>query len=294
MEKVLVVGSSSYIGRWLVERLLEEYDVVGLDRTMDNERKGDYEQIEFDLANENVPKVNGIDFCVHLAALTDVGICEKDPKLSLKVNVLGTLNMLELAKENKIKKYVYVSTGTVYGYSDEPLTEKSPINLANIYSLTKYHSELLCNYYSKYFPVDVLRYFFPYGPKTHPSRMIASIIKRVINKQPVTLNIGNKPITNPIYISDLVELTKMSMERESIGFDVFNIAGEEKVSIKDIADIVGKAAGIEPIFEKKDTVSKNFIADITKLKEIFDYKFKFNLEKGINETVRWIKNTNYH
>ncbi len=78
----------------------------------------------------------------------------------------------------------------------------------------------------------------------------------------------------------------MSMERKSIGFDVFNIAGEEEVSVKDIADTAGKIACIEPIFEKNNNASKNFIADINKLKETFKYKFKFNLEKGIRETIK--------
>ncbi len=281
MKKVILVGSSCHIGKWLVEGLKESYEIVGLSRRLMPSCK----TITFDLLDEEMPEIGGVDYCIGLAAMTDINDCEKNPVRAFNINVLGLIKILESLKTRGIKKFVFLSTGSVYGYSDKVISADSPMKPENIYAFTKYEAENVCRYYSRYFPIAIARLFFPYGPETHPERMIARIVRSVKERTPVVLNRGSKPTTNPIYIKDLVKLIKIIIEREE-RIEEFNLAGPDVVSVEDIARVAAQTLSIEPKFIKTDNQVKDYIADTKKLTQLLKYSYSYGIREGIEETVK--------
>lgn len=280
MKNVLIIGNSCHIGEWLVEELNESYEVIGLSRRLMPDRK----TILFDLLDKELPEVGNVDYCVDLAAMTDINECEKNPVTAFNTNVLGLVRILESFKTCGIKKFVYVSTGSVYGYSDKIILDDSPMKPENIYAFTKYEAENICRYYSRYFPVAIVRPFFPYGPQTHPERMIARIIRSLKDESPVVLNRDSKPITNPIYIKDLVKLIKIIIEREE-RIEEFNLGGPNIVSVEDIARIVAQILNIKPKFTKTENKVKDYIADTRKLTGVLKYSYSYGIREGLRKTV---------
>ena len=130
-----------------------------------------------------------------------------------------------------------------------------------------------------------LKVFLPYGPGTDPQRMIARIINNINSGKKVDLKKDGKPITNPVYISDLVEITRLAMEYEGKPFEKFNVAGEDKASIEQIAMIIGHELGRTPEYNMIDKEEKDMIADISRVKNVLGYRYKYPLRVGINETV---------
>ena len=232
-----------------------------------------------------MPQIGGAVYCVDLAAMTDIDECAKNPVKAFNTNVLGTMKVLESLKTRAVKKFVYVSTGSVYGYYDKVISDDNPMKPENIYALTKYEAENVCRYYSRYFPVAIARPCCPYGPQTHPERMIARIVRSVKNQDAVILNRDSRPITNPIYIKDLVKLIRIIMEREE-GLEEFNLAGPDIVSIEDIARIAAQTLNVAPKFRQIDNQVKDFIVDTSKVVRELKYSYSFNIRDGMEETVK--------
>jgi dTDP-glucose 4,6-dehydratase len=281
MKKVIIVGSSCHIGQWLVEELNESYEVVGFSRRVVPGGK----TITFDLLDEEMPEIVDVDYCIDLAAMTNINECEKNPVRAFNTNVVGTMKILESLKRSGIKKFVYISTGSVYGYSDKVISDDSPMKPENIYAFTKYGVENVCRYYSRYFPVAIARPCFPYGPQTHPERMIARIIRSVKAETPVVLNRDSRPMTNPIYIKDLVKLIRIIMEREA-RVEEFNLAGPDIVSVEDIARIAAQTLNTAPKFKRIDNLVKDYIIDIGRIVKVLSYSYSYNMREGIKETVK--------
>ncbi len=276
METVLVTGDMGFIGRHLVSELKKNFSIIGLGRKHEDT---DYDTIDFDITS-GVPDVKA-DHIVHLAA--DVRCDEREKAFG--VNVVGTHNMLELAKRNNVKSFVFASTSSVYGFGEKTFKETDKPLPHDIYSQTKYEGELLCKKYSEFFPVAVLRYFFPYGASQKKDRLINRLIDRVKTNQTIELNVDGKPVINPVAMSDAVAATMSSMKLES-NFEIINVGGVENVSILEIVKLIekytGKSASIK--YTKKEV--SNMIGDITKAKEILAFQPKVKIEKGIEELSR--------
>jgi nucleoside-diphosphate-sugar epimerase len=281
IRKVLITGCSGYIGSLLSAEFSRHYEVIGLTRKKED-AAACYKSIQCDLGCDPLPDFK-MDAIVHLASKNDKD-CEADPIGAVKTNVLGTLKLLESAKKNSVKKFVFISTG-ICGFSDQIITEDCVPNLTTMYWLTKYIAEKLCFDHSESMSICVLRYFYPYGPGTDPQRMIARIINNINSGKKVDLKKDGKPITNPVYISDLVEITRLAMEYEGKPFEKFNVAGEDKASIEQIAMIIGHELGRTPEYNMIDKEEKDMIADISRVKNVLGYRYKYPLRVGINETV---------
>ncbi len=281
MKTILVTGSTGYIGHWIASELSREYKVKGFSRrNVDTS----FELIQCNLLDE-IPKTK-FDILIHVAAIPDIKECEEKPKLAWKVNVDGTRKLLELAKENKAEKFVNISTGSVYSPTLKPLREESLIKPTNIYSETKYQAEKLVKTYSNIFEAVTLRLFFPYGPNTHPDKLVSRLIKRVAEGKPILLNKNNRPLLNPIYIKDLIELIKLTLKSNISGYEVFNVAGGETVDIKLLSEIIGRVMDKEVIFEETGKESPNYQALMVKVKKNLGFEPVTKLKEGIRETIK--------
>lgn len=288
MNKILITGSTGFIGSNLVSHLAkQEIDrIYALHRSKPATSGSKFvEYIQHDLleklSSDKLPQE--LDCIVHLAAVMDKTI---DNFQMFQINTFGTLALLEYSRNVGVKKFIFASTGGVYGYSKEILSEECQVNPIGFYALSKYQAEILVKYYSQYFQTVVLRFFFPYGPG-QAKGIIPTIFKRIKNNQPVILNNGGNPHINPIHISDVVKLISNAITLESES-TIVNICGDEVISIRDLAELISKYLAIDPIYENKtEPTISNLVGDTSRMKAIFKYTCRVPIEKGIEEFVSY-------
>jgi len=307
----LVTGGAGFIGSNLCEALLNKgYRVKCLDNLsngkqanvdlfIDNPRytfiKGDI--TDFDTC---MKACEGVDYVLNQAAWGSVPRSIEMPLLYEEVNIRGTLNMMEAARRNGVKKFVYASSSSVYG--DEPNLPKKEGregNLLSPYALTKMVDEQYGKIYSKLYGLDTygLRYFNVYGRRQDPNGEYAAVIPKFIkqllnDEQPMIYGDG-KQSRDFTYIEDVIEANLRACKAPSeIAGEVFNVAFGGREYLIDVYNLICKALGknIEPIFgpfRKGDIRHSN--ADISKAKERLGYNPSWSFEKGIEASIEWYK-----
>jgi len=280
--KVLITGISSSLGILIARRLSKNHEIIGIStRTLK-----EFKTIKFDLGSDKSLMIEPVDVCIHLAFITDANKCENDP-YAYKVNILGTKNVLNYCKRNKVKKFILGSTGGVYGFSKKLLKENMEAHPYNAYASMKYQAEQMAKKYSSYFDVVVLRYFFPYGPETKEDSLINNLINNVRKGKKIILHKDGKPAINPIFVEELVEATSLFCLKKFKGFNIFNIAGPEKASIKEIILMISSIIGKGPVFEPSGKVFGDMVGDINKLQDY--HKPKIGLRQGLKITINNLK-----
>lgn len=307
----LVTGGAGFIGSNLCEAILEKgYKVLCLDNLSTGKQANvdlftdnpDYTFINGDIRDLNtcISACEDVDFVLHQAAWGSVPRSIEMPLFYEEVNIKGTLNMLEAARENGIKKFVYASSSSVYG--DEPNLPKQEGregNLLSPYALTKRVDEEYAKLYTKLYGLDTygLRYFNVFGKRQDPNGAYAAVLPKFItqllnNEQPV-INGDGKQSRDFTYIENVIEanLKACQASHEAAG-KAFNIAYGGREYLIDIYQDLRTALGknIQPIFgpERKGDI-KHSNADITKAKELIDYKPDWSFEQGIKEAIGWYK-----
>ncbi len=291
-KKVLIVGSDSAIGTEIVNHFKDKYNLIGLSRKKINNSITNH---VFDLDKTDISGLPDIsaDIGIVFSSITDIDVCEKFPKKAFKTNVEGTKKILDVLKINKIKRLIYFSTGTVVSGYDTPMNEDMTPSPPNVYSVTKHLAEKEIKNYSEFFDSIVIRPFFVYGPNTRHNRLVYNLITNISKKNTINLNKNAKPKINPIYIDDVIQIIQLLVEnKNNISFDCINIAGNEVVSIKELAEKISKILKTSIVFKESENNSKNIIADITKLKEKYNYKFQFKLDEGLKHMIASMQNKN--
>ena len=305
----LVTGGAGFIGSNLCEALLEKGCIV---RCFDDLSNGKIENVELFNKNSNYKFINGdirnisecmdacngVDYVLHQAAWGSVPRSIEMPVFYEEINIKGTLNMMEAARQNGIKKFVYASSSSVYG--DEPnLPKKEGIegNLLSPYALTKKVCEEYGRLYTILYGLDTygLRYFNVFGRRQDPygayAAVIPKFIKMLMNDEQPIINGDGKQSRDFTYIENVIEanLKACVAPHESAGHS-FNIAYGGREYLIDLYNILCNVLGkkIKPIFgtERKGDI-KHSNADITKAKNMLGYNPEWNFERGINAAIAW-------
>lgn len=309
--KFLVTGSAGFIGTNLVEAILKlGYQVRGLDNLSTGKKENvedfihhpNYEFIEGDIRDfETCMKAcEDIDFVLHQAAWGSVPRSIEMPVLYDEINIRGTLNMMEAARQNGIKKFVYASSSAVYG--DEPTLPKKEGkegNLLSPYALTKLVDEEYGKLYTKLYGLDTygLRYFNVFGKRQDPEGAYAAVIpkfiKQLLNDESPTINGDGKQSRDFTYIENVIEANlKACLASSEAAGQAFNIAFGDREYLIDIYFDLVKALkkDILPIFgpERVGDI-KHSNADISKAKEMLGYEPEWSFEKGIIAAIEWYK-----
>lgn len=307
--KFLVTGSAGFIGSNLVEAILNlGYQVRGLDNLSTGKKENveefiqnpKYEFIEGDIRDFNVcmNACEGIDFVLHQAAWGSVPRSIEMPLLYEEINIKGTLNMMEAARQNGVKKFVYASSSSVYG--DEPNLPKKEGregNLLSPYALTKRVNEEYGKLYTRLYGLDTygLRYFNVFGRRQNPDGVYAAVIpkfiKLLLNNESPRINGDGKQSRDFTYIDNVIEanLKACKAQHEAAGF-AYNIAYGGREFLIDIYMKLSKALGKDkkPIFgPDRNGDIKHSNADISKAKEMLQYNPEWSFEKGITEAIEW-------
>ena len=308
----LITGAAGFIGSNLVEAILNlGYQVRGLDNFSTGKRENiglfkenpNFEFIEGDIRDLDTCMMacNGVDYVLNQAAWGSVPKSIEMPLLYEEVNIKGTLNMMESARQNNVKKFVFASSSSVYG--DEPnLPKKEGMegNLLSPYALTKRVDEEYGKLYTKLYGLDTygLRYFNVFGRRQDPNGAYAAVIpkfiKQLLNNERPTINGDGKQSRDFTYIENVIEanLKACKAPHEAAG-QTFNIAYGEREYLIDIYYDLCKALGkkIEPIFgpDRLGDI-KHSNADIVKAKELLGYEPEWSFERGIKVAIEWYRN----
>jgi UDP-N-acetylglucosamine 4-epimerase len=307
----LITGAAGFIGSNLVEAILNlGYQVKGLDDLSN----GKQENVDLFLDNPNYTFIKGdirsldtcimackdVDYVLHQAAWGSVPRSIEMPLLYEEINIKGTLNMMEAARRNSVRKFVYASSSSVYG--DEPNLPKKEGRegrLLSPYALTKRVNEEYARLYTELYGLETigLRYFNVFGKRQDPNGPYAAVIPRFIkqllhDEQPTIYGDGMQS-RDFTYVENVVEanLKACLAPSEAIG-QAYNIAFGESVYLIDVYNCLCEALGkdIRPIFapERRGDI-KHSLADISKSRRIFGYEPQYSFKEGIKLAIEWYK-----
>lgn len=269
--RVLITGATGFVGRHLVKSFLTRYEVVCLVREQSPsppELQGAqlvYADLARPLEGQDIRLPNRVDAVVHLAQAR-VAFPER-AKEFFAASTGSTLELLEYGRRVGIQTFVYASSGSVYGFSSTVVHEQSPLQLKSFYSINKRCSELLVESYGEFFSTHVLRLFFPYGPGQR-DRRIPMIAERVLRGQPVDVVNGGQPRINPIYVDDLVVIIDRALSTP--GNYVVNVAGDEIVTMVELAQLIGEIVGCEPVLRHgEDPTVSDLVGDNTLMHRLY-------------------------
>jgi UDP-glucuronate 4-epimerase len=234
-----------------------------------------------------------VDAIVHLAAKAGVRPSIEDPVGYQQANVIGLQNMLDLAKEKKIKQFVFASSSSVYGVNDHyPWKEEEKLMPISPYASTKLSGEMLGHVYYKLFDIRflALRFFTVYGPGQRPDLAIHKFTKAVIKGKPITMFGDGSTSRDYTFVNDTVQGIIGAINYTRSDFEVVNLGNNYTVSLKElikaIEDTTGKKAVIEQHPDQPGDVPKTF-ADVNKAKKLFGYNPQTQLKEGLSEFHKW-------
>lgn len=299
----LVTGGAGFIGSHLCETILEMgYKVRCLDNLSTGFMKNldgfidhpNFEFIEGDIRDLDTCKnaCEGVDYVLHQAAWGSVPRSIEMPLFYEEVNIKGTLNMLEAARENNVKKFVYASSSSVYG--DEPnlpKVEGREGNLLSPYALTKRVNEEYAKLYTKLYGLDTygMRYFNVFGPRQNPDGAYAAVIPKFINKlkngeQPEIYGDGTQS-RDFTYIENVIDANLKACKADSkYAGNAYNIACGDQISLIDMYELISKElnSDIKPKFvgERKGDI-KHSNADVSKAEKCLNYQVNYIFTKSL-------------
>lgn len=303
--KILVTGATGFIGSHLCKDLVKKgYNVFGLFWEGEKHnvsfllKEDNFHLLKGDIRNfkeiDKIIKGKKIEIIFHLAAALPKKNDIEEPFKLFETNAKGTLNLLNIACRNKIRKFIYASTSSVYSTPPEylPVDENHPTFPSTIYGVSKLEGELYCNVYSKKMNIMVLRYCGAYGIGQDEHYATYRFVKQALNDKPITIYGDGSQSTNFTYIEDIIKGTILAMEKNKPG--TYNISSGQKTSIKNLARMVIKLSGSKSkiIFIRKETDRPfHFTLDIEKSKRELNYS-PLSLEEGLRKYVNESKDRN--
>ena len=305
---ILVTGGAGFIGRWVAKKLLEEEHNVCVLDDLSNGRAGNIEEFkgnpnfEFvlgDVRNKEVLKdtfKKEVDICIHAAAAINVQESIDNPKKYYDVNVNGTFNILEAARNRNVK-VVLIGTCMVYDLTaSKAISEEHPLNPKSPYAGSKLAAEnLALSYYHAYgLPVVITRPFNTYGPyqKSDMEGGVVSIfIRSLLEGEPLNVFGDGTQTRDLLYVEDCAEfIVKAAFNENAVG-EVINGGYGHDIAIKDLALLICK--DLERIKHVKhhhpQSEIPKLLCDYTKAKELLGWEPKTSLEEGIEKTKARIK-----
>lgn len=307
-KKFLVTGCAGFIGSHVTEALLNQgAKVFGID----NFSTGSKQNIQHLFKNNHFKFTNG-DFChkkvieqlifvdyIYHGAVRGIGLSTNNPMLELKVNIQGTLQLLELMRKAKVKMLIFASSASVYGNPKHlPEKETDPCLPLSPYGVSKLAAEqYVIVYYHLYgLPVVALRYFNVYGPRQRWDSIYGGVVSIFLHSAlkniPLPVYGDGKQTRDFTYIDDVVKATISAFEKKEALGKVINIASGREHSILELAKVVKKISGKEKLqikFTKRrliDNINRRF-GDISLAKKLLGYTPSVDLEEGLKKTYDW-------
>ena len=235
------------------------------------------------------------DQVIHLAARAGVRSSLADPALYQHVNVGGTVNVLEAARKNGVKKITIASSSSVYGVNAKlPFSESDPIFSAiSPYAASKLACEALGHVYHHIYKMDVtmLRFFTVYGPRQRPDLAIYKFATLIAAGKPITVFGDGSTARDYTYVTDTLEGI-IACTKKELGFEIFNLGESETVKLSRLIELLEAALGKKAVIDRQPLQPGDVpitFADISKARKLLGYNPKIKVEKGIPLFVDWFR-----
>ncbi|MBR3654598.1 MAG: dTDP-glucose 4,6-dehydratase [Elusimicrobia bacterium] len=313
MKNILVTGGAGFIGSNFVRYMLnkhKDYKIVNLDlltyagniKSLDDVKDNpNYLFAKGDIAdNKLVDKIvsdNKIDVIINFAAESHVDRSITNPDIFVKTNVLGTQNLLEVAKKYKIEKFFQISTDEVYGSLGKTgfFTEKTPLSPNSPYSASKASADLLVMAYHHTFGlnVNITRCSNNYGPYQFPEKLIPLFITNALDNKQVPLYGDGLNIRDWLFVEDHCSAIDTVLHKGKNG-EIYNVGGNNEKTNKYITDTIlkylGKDSSLIKYVADRLGHDRRYAIDATKIKEELGWQPQYKFEQAIEKTIEWYLN----
>ena len=301
--KILVTGGAGFIGSHIVDLLIENgYEVVIVDNLSTGKEEFINKKAIFykkDITDDDLYEIfekEKPDYVVHQAAQIDVQRSIDDPVFDAKVNVLGTVNLLECCRKSGVKKIVYASSAAVYGNPEYlPIDEVHKINPISYYGISKHTAEHYFEVYSQLYDLKytILRYANVYGirqdPKGEGGVISIFIDKMLKGERPIIFGDGNQT-RDFVYVKDVAKANLLALEKGDS--EVVNISTNKATSINKLVELMNEImnTSLEPIYTepRKGDIVHSYL-DNKKALDVLGWKPEYSLEEGLKETIEYYK-----
>lgn len=312
--RILVTGGAGFIGGHLAERFVADgHDVVVLDnfdpfydtrikehivevcRNRVDETAGSYRFVEGDVRDASLVTdlVTEVDYVYHQAAQAGVRPSIENPRKYDEVNVDGTLNVLDAARDSDTERIVLASSSSVYGKPEYlPYDESHPTTPVSPYGASKLAAERYACTYNEVYDLSVvaLRYFTVYGPRMRPNMAISNFVSRCLNGEPPVVYGDGTQTRDFTFIEDVIEANVKLLEEDAADGEALNIGSADNIEILTLAEEIRDqlAPELEIEFaERHDADAEHTHADNSKAAEVLGYEPSRKIREGVAEFVDW-------
>ena len=309
--KILITGGAGFIGSHLCDKYTREgHTILCLDNFLSGNLMNvrhlldyrNFKLIKADIRDynhlENI--MRDVDVVFHLAAQVHVDRSYIEPKLTYEINVMGTQNVLEIARIHDAKKVIHASTSEVYGSAQYvPIDEKHPLDAPHPYGASKIAADRMCHAYQQTYGMNIaiLRFFNIFGPRQKDlgyGGVISIFTRRVLSNIPPVIFGDGSQRRDYTYIKDVVNAYDLVLKNNGSLPEPVNFGTGQEVSIKDLAfkiiDLCGKKDSIVPVFvEPRIGEVKRLIANASLAKSLLGWIPEYSLEQGLEDYISWYR-----
>lgn len=309
MKKVLLTGAAGFIGAKTAEKLLAQgFEVIGIDNInhyydvnlkkyrLNQIRHPHFRFVEIDIEDKNkLNKLfteNKFETVFNLAARAGVRYSMENPDVYMTTNAMGTLNLLECMRTNKVEKFVLASTSSLYAGQPMPFKEDLPVNTPiSPYAATKKAAEVMAYSYHYLYGIDVsvVRYFTVYGPAGRPDMSPYIFADKILKDQELPVFGDGNQSRDFTYVDDIAEGTVLAGKK--LGYEIINLGGgNNPYTLHQMIALMEEASGKKAIIQLGEKVKADMDvtwADISKAKRLLGWEPKVSFEEGIKRLVKW-------
>lgn len=287
VESVIISGANGFIGRHLADYLrsknLSVYTIFKDQKDIIlNKSNPIICNLVEDKIEDKLPK--NIDTFIHLAQSRNYRHFPNYADEIYKVNVYSTFKVLEWCRKNSVNRFVFTSTGSVYGQNKVVADETLSPNPHNFYAASKLNAELLARQYEQFFNVNILRLFTVYGPG-QKDNVMSNLLMKVKLDENIQLARGVGAYLTPIYISDLTNIIHKLLSFSINPKDPINICSNTKVGLNEVVDLIGKKLNKKVNITKTEEVINNATGDNSLLKKYIGHFDFYDLSHGIDSMI---------
>ena len=311
-KNILITGGAGFIGSHLFEKLIERNNyVVVIDNFNDYYpgKEQRFEELSKEYDQENYKLIKGnllnkrvyskikmdIEIIFHLAAQAGVRYSIQHPSEVSNNNIVSTVNILDYARKNQVKRFIFASSSSVYGNPKyTPLDENHPKNPISPYAVSKLSCENYLDYYYREYnlPATALRFYTVYGPRGRPDMAIRKFFNLMMQDKEIMIYGDGEQKRDFTYVSDIIEGLILAAKSENSIGQVFNLGVSDPVSVNELIDlmysITNKPRKVKYVEERKGDVAITY-SDTTKANKILNYNPKVKIEEGLKRTYEWQK-----